>query len=106
MIEWRNLSADRMIATAKRARFFQRKNVSRLFCDAEHLTRARWIGADFAHFARSKESAQTAGMNRLTRVRDGTRDLLRLIAARSHHPKRNPLRGTRTDARHLPQLCN
>jgi hypothetical protein len=45
-------------------------------------------------------------MNRLTRIRDGARNLLRLIAAGTHHPKCNPLRGTRTDARHLPQLRN
>jgi hypothetical protein len=30
--------------------------------------------------------------------------LLGLIAARAHYPEGNPLRGTRTDARHLPQL--
>jgi hypothetical protein len=45
-------------------------------------------------------------MNRLAGVRNGARNLLRLIAPRAHHPERNPLGGARTDARHLPQLRN
>src|SRR6266404_3164742 len=103
MVERRNLAAERVIPAPKCGRFFQRENVSWLFCDAEHFSRARRVGADFAGFAGSKESAQTAGMDRLTRVRNGARNLLRLIATRAHHPERNPLRGARTDARHLPQ---
>ncbi len=35
MVERRDLAAERMISAAKCAGFFQRKNVSRLFCDAE-----------------------------------------------------------------------
>ena len=92
MVERRNLAAEGMISTTKCARFFQRKNVSRLFCDAEQISRSRWVGTDFADFAGSKEPAQIAGMDRLTRVRDGARNLLRLIAPRAHHPERNPLR--------------
>src|SRR6266436_7952944 len=106
MVERRNLAAERMIPAAKCARFFQRENVSRLFCDAEQISRSRWDGADFTGFVGSKESAQTAGMDRLTRVRNGAHNLFRLIATRAHHPERNPLRGARTDARHLPQLPN
>ena len=106
MVERRNLASERMIPAAKRTRFFQRENVSGLFCDAEHFSRARRVGADFADFAGSKESAQITGMDRLTRVRNGTHNLLRLIAPRAHHPERNPLGGARTDARHLPQLRN
>src|SRR4051812_49642587 len=45
-------------------------------------------------------------MDRLTRVRDGTRNLFRLIAARAYYPEGNPFGGARTDARHLPQLHN
>ena len=37
-------------------------------------------------------------MDRLTRLRNGACNLLRLIAPRAHHPERNPLRGARTDA--------
>ena len=92
MVERRNLAAEGMISTAKCARFFQRKNVSSLFGNAEQISRSRWVGADFAYFVGSKESAQIAGMDRLTRIRNGARNLLRLIAPRAHHPKRNPLR--------------
>jgi len=95
-----------MIPAAKCTGLFQRKNVSRLFCDAEHFSRSRWIGADFADFVGSKESAQIAGMDRLTRVRNGACNLLRLITTGAHHPQCNPLRGARTDAGHLPQLRN
>jgi hypothetical protein len=102
MVEWRNLTAEGMISTTKCARLFQRKNVRRLFCDAEQISRSRWIGADFADFAGSKEPAQIAGMDRPPRVRNGARNLLRLIAPRADHPERNSLRGARTDARHLP----
>ena len=106
MVERRNLAAEGMISTAKCARFFQRENVSGLFCDAEQISRSRSVGADFADFVDSKESTQIAGMDRLTRVHNGARNLLRLIAPRAHHPERNPLGGARPDARHLPQLHN
>src|SRR5262245_50211183 len=106
MIEWGDLAAERMVPAAKRTGFFQRKNVSRLFCDAEQFHRSRRVRADVADFVRSKKSAQLAGMNRLTRIRDGARNLLRLIATRTHHPQCNPLRRARADARHLPQLRN
>ena len=76
MIERRNLAAERMISAAKCTGLFQRKNVSRLFCDAEQISRSRRVGADFADFAGGKESAQIAGMNRLTRVRNGACNLL------------------------------
>jgi hypothetical protein len=81
-----------MIPAAKCACFFQRENVSGLFGNAEKISRSRWVGADFADFVDSKKSAQTAGMDRLTRVRNGARNLLGLIATRAHHPERNPLR--------------
>src|SRR6266487_6132831 len=45
-------------------------------------------------------------MNRLARFADGARDLLRLIASRSHGPKRNPLRRARSNPGHLSQLRN
>src|SRR5215468_10854668 len=106
MIQRRNLAAERMVAAAKRPGLFQRKNVGRLFCDTEQISRSRWVSADFTHFAGCKEPAQIAGMNRLTRIRDGARNLLRLIATLTDHPECDPLRGTRTDARHLPQLRN
>ena len=106
MVERRNLAAEGMIPTAKCARFFQRENVCRLFCDAEQFSRSRWVRADFADFISSKESAQVAGMDRLTRIGDRARNLLRLIAPRAHHPERDPLRRARTDSRHLPQLRN
>jgi len=92
VIERRDLAAERMISTAKCTGLFERKNVSGLFCDAQQFSRARWVGADFADFVGSKESAHIAGMDRLTRVRNGARNLLGLIAPRSHHPERNPLR--------------
>jgi hypothetical protein len=95
-----------MISPAKCASFFQRKNVGRLFCDAEQISRARQVGANFTDFACSKEPAKIARMNGLARVRDGARNLFRLIAARPHHPERDPLRGARTDARHLSQVGN
>src|ERR1700746_1806651 len=104
MIQRGNFSAERMISTAKRARFFQRKNVSRLFGDAEQISRSRWVGADFADFAGREKSTQVAGSNRVPRARNRTRNLLRLIAPRSHHPERNPLGGARADSRQLPQL--
>ena len=64
------------------------------------------IRANVADFVGRKKSAELAGMNRLAGVSDGARDLLGLIAPRAHNPERNPLRRTRTDARHLPQLHN
>ncbi len=104
MVERRNLAAERMISTAKCTGFFQRKNVGWLFCDAEHFSRSRRVGADVADFGGSKEPAQIAGMDRLPRVRNGARNLLRLIVPRVYHPECNPLRRARTDSRHLPQL--
>jgi hypothetical protein len=32
--------------------------------------------------------------------------LFRLIAARTYHPERDPLRGARADSRHLSKLRN
>ena len=76
MVERRNFTAEGMISAAKCARFFQRKNVSRLFCDAEQFSRTRRVGADLADFVGSEESAQVTGMNRLARVGDGTRQFV------------------------------
>src|SRR5262245_11232551 len=105
VIERRDLPAERMIPAAKYTGFFQRKNVGRLFCDAEQNGRARRVGTNFTNFACSKEPAQIASMNGLARVSDGARNLRRLIAARPHHPERDPLRRARTDARQQSHLC-
>src|SRR5262245_63292399 len=77
MVERRDLAAERMVPAAKCTGLFQRKNVGRLFCNAEDFSVARWVGADFADFVGSKQSAQITGMNRLTRIGDGPRNLLR-----------------------------
>src|SRR5262245_65239317 len=106
MVERRDLSTERMVPATKCTGFFQRKNVSGLFCDAQQFSRTRRVGADLADFSGSKKSAQITGMNRLTRIRDRARNLLRLIAPRAHHPECNPLRRARTDSRHLSQLHN
>src|SRR5262249_12351781 len=92
MVERRDLAAERMVTAAKCTGLFQRKNVGRLFCNAEDFSVARWVGADFAAFVGSKKSAQITGINRLTRIGDGPRNLLRLSASRPHHPECNPLR--------------
>src|SRR4029453_2957474 len=52
------------------------------------------------------KSTKFAGTNRLARVRDSARDLLRLIAPCSHHPERDPFRRARTYSWHLSQLRN
>src|SRR5262245_41050071 len=106
MVKRRDFAPESMIPAAKCARFFQWKNVGGLFRDAEQLTRTRRVGADFADFVSSKESAQIAGMNRLTRVCNRTRNLLRLIATRAHHPQFKPFGPAGTDARHVPQMRN
>src|SRR3954451_13394713 len=106
MVEWRNFAAERMVSASKSACFFQGQNVCRLFNQAQQLCCARWIQTYLADIGSSEKSAKMTGMNRLTRVADGTGNLFRLIASCAHHPKRNPLRRTRTHSRHLPQLRN
>ena len=57
MIERRNLPSKRMVTPAKGVGFFQRKNVRRLFYNAEQLCGTRGIDAYVADFAGSKKSA-------------------------------------------------
>src|SRR6266446_6562668 len=95
-----------MIASAKSARFFQRQDIGWLFDDTELVGCARGILANLANFLRGEISAECARMNGLPCGRDGARDLLGLISARLHNPKRNPFRRARSNAGHLPQLGN
>src|SRR2546430_17192847 len=95
-----------MIAAAKRACFLERQNVSWLFDHAKQLTRARRIGTDVAKFVGSEVAAELAGMNSFSRFRNRARALLGLIAARLHHPERDPFGRARTDCRHLSQLSH
>src|SRR5260370_12168047 len=95
-----------MIAPAERAGFFQRENIGWLFDDAEQLDRARRIGANVAELVRREVAAKFTRMNPAARFGNGARDLFGLIAARLHHPERDPLGRARTDSRHLSKLCD
>src|SRR6266480_357458 len=93
-----------MVTATKRACFFQRENIGRLFDHAEQVACARSVRANIAErFCREKTAART-GAHRLARSRDRARDRLRLIAARPHNPKRDSFRRARTDPRHLAKL--
>src|SRR6266480_7330922 len=84
-----------MVTATKRACFFQRENIGRLFDHAEQVACARSVRANIAErFCREKTAART-GAHRLARSRDRARDRLRLIAARPHNPKRDSFRRAR-----------
>src|SRR4029453_6268663 len=93
-----------MVSPAESACLFQRKDVSRLFDDAEQSPGARGVGTDFTSGRGGEETALQARMDRGTRLRDGLRDALRLLIARLHYPKRDPFGRAGTDAGHLAQL--
>src|ERR1051326_3893695 len=59
-----------MIAAAKRAGFFKRQNIGRLFDDAEKLGRARRVRTDVAKLVRCEVTAKFAGMNSFARFRN------------------------------------
>src|ERR1700741_2277805 len=101
MIERRNFPSKRMVTPAKGIGSFQRKDVRRLFDDAEQVGRARRIRTYLAQFVSRKKTAQFARPNRPARVRDSVRNLLRPIVPCPYHPERNPLRRARADSRHL-----
>jgi hypothetical protein len=104
VIERRDASAQGMIAAAEGARFLKRQNIGRLLDDAEKIGRTGSVGANVADSIGREVATQFASMNGFTRGRDGARDLLRLISARLHHPKRDALGRARANSGHLPQL--
>ncbi len=93
-----------MVTPAERARFFQRQDVGRLLHYAEQIGDARCIATDRAQFLHREKSALRTWPNGLERGENGLCDSLRLIAARLHHPERNPFRRARSDPWHSAQL--
>ena len=76
-----------MISTAKCARFFQRKNVSWLFGDAEQISRSRWVAQISQISSAAKNPHKLQEWIDLTRVRDGARNF-----AQVDRPARAPSR--------------
>src|SRR5438105_7589871 len=95
-----------MVATMKSAGFFERQNVSWLFDNAKQLHRAGRIRTDVAKLIGGEVAAECAGMNSAAGFGNGAGDLLGLIAARLHHPKRDPFGRAWTDPGHLSELRN
>src|SRR5262249_834022 len=95
-----------MVSAAKRAGLFQRKNVGGLFDHAEHVRCARGVRANIASLGGRQKSAPRTRTNGFPAIRDGARDLLRLIVLRAHDPESDSFRRARPDSRHLPQLRN
>src|SRR5262249_18758846 len=95
-----------MITATKGARFFQGKNVGRLFHHAKEIFCARIICTDFAELAEGEETAEDAGPNGVACVRDRSRNCFRLLVARLYHPESNAFRRARTDPGHLPKLSD
>src|SRR5207302_5224930 len=93
-----------MITATKRAGFFKRQNIGRLFDHAEQFDRTRGVRANIAKFVGGEVAAKVARMNSAARFGNGTCDLFGLIAASLHHPERDPFGRTRTDPRHLSKL--
>ncbi len=93
-----------MVPSAEGAGFFQRQDIGRLLDHAKKFHRARRIRANVAKFVGREIAAEFAGMNSTARLRDGPRDLLRLIAARLDDPERNPFGRAWANAGHVTKL--
>ena len=93
-----------MVATAKRVRFLQRQDVGRLLDDTEQFGGAGRVRANFAQLVHGEKAAARTRPDRRARRRNSLGNAVRLIAARLDHPERDPFRGARADAGHLPQL--
>jgi hypothetical protein len=80
-----------LIAASKRAGFFKRQNIRRLFDHAEQFDRARRIRTNVAKFVGGEVAAKFARVNSAARFGNGPHDLFGLIAASLYHPKCDPL---------------
>jgi hypothetical protein len=92
------LTTQGMIAPAEDTGTLEGKDVSRRLHDAELASDTRLVTTENTLIALRKESAEAAGLELLSSHGDGGEKLIRLGVSRSHHPKGNPLRTTRTDA--------
>src|ERR1700693_2432451 len=95
-----------MVPTAKRTRFLQWQDIGRLLDNTKELHRAGRIRADVAKLVGGEVTTQLAGMDPLSRFRDGASDLFRLIPTSLHDPERDPFSRARTNTWHLPKLRN
>ena len=63
VIQRRNPAAECVVAPAKSARFFQWKNIGRLFNHAEQFVRPRIVAANFAKLVRCEKATKSTRMN-------------------------------------------